>query len=87
MSEADEADNIIFEYSRPYSTIDSENLYFAACVYQAAYIELQANLKLAVEALEFIANGCLVEPDGGSPGEYDAIDSAREALAKIKGRK
>ena len=48
-----EADNIIFEYSRPYSTIDSENLYFAACVYQAAYIELQAKLDKVTLELEF----------------------------------
>ncbi len=39
------------------------------------------------EKLEFIAGGCLVPPDGGSPNLRDAIESAREALEILKGDK
>jgi hypothetical protein len=39
-------------------------------------------LKLA-EALEFIAGGCLVPPDGGSPCLDDAIIAASDELAKF----
>lgn len=31
-------------------------------------------------ALQHIANGCLVPPDGGSPCLQDAIDTAKEVL-------
>jgi hypothetical protein len=41
-------------------------------------------LAIAVEALEFISDGCLVPPDGGSPRLTDAIQTACEALAKIR---
>lgn len=34
--------------------------------------------------LEFIANGCLVPPDGGSPRFEDAIEAARQALQQDK---
>lgn len=37
-------------------------------------------------ALRFIAGGCLVPPDGGSPCFDDAIDAAREALAELEGK-
>lgn len=40
-----------------------------------------ANAQL-VEALKFIAGGCLVPPDGGSPTLQDAIEAAEKALAQ-----
>lgn len=36
-----------------------------------------------VEALKFIANGCLVPPDGGSPCIDDAIKEARQILKEL----
>lgn len=42
---------------------------------------LQAACTRYREALEWIAGGCLVPPDGGSPRLDDAIDVAAEALS------
>jgi len=47
--------------------------------------ELQNKLKVAEEALEFMKQGCLVPPDGGSPDIPDYINCATEALKKIEG--
>jgi len=41
-------------------------------------------LEVAVDALEFMANGCLVPPDGGEPRIEDYYTCASEALQKIK---
>jgi hypothetical protein len=37
-------------------------------------------------ALAFIANGCLVPPDGGSPKLEDAVTAAKEALTSEAGK-
>ena len=42
--------------------------------------EMQKRIAKLEAALKFIANGCLVPPDGGQPCFDDAIQSAREAL-------
>lgn len=47
---------------------------------QAAHRERHEELARLREALEWIADGCLVPPDGGSPRLEDAVDAAREAL-------
>ena len=47
--------------------------------------EAQAERDRLRAALEFIADGCLVPPDGGSPCFDDAIEAAREALQPPQG--
>ncbi len=47
----------------------------------AGLVELCAEM---AEALEFIASGCLVPPDGGSPKPEDASDTAKDVLAKAR---
>lgn len=44
MSDLKSANEIIEEYSKPYSSIDNGNLYFACCTYQAEYKKLQSEL-------------------------------------------
>lgn len=42
--------------------------------------EREAKMK---EALKFVADGCLVPPDGGNPCLEDAIEHARTTLAEL----
>jgi len=44
-----------------------------------AYKQTEDNKRLR-KALEFIASGCLVPPDGGSPTLEDAVERAQQAL-------
>ncbi len=53
-----------------------------------AFISYQSELirviELAEEKLAFIADGCLVPPDGGSPDICDYMKAANEALSEIR---
>lgn len=43
-----------------------------------------AKVQVLVDTLQFIANGCLVPPDGGSPDIGDAIEAAEKTLLEVK---
>lgn len=79
------------EFERWYGKLSSEKLtafddvWQAACEYKQSEIDkLEKELAVAVESLEFIETGCLVQPDGGSPDLMDAVKQARGALEKIR---
>lgn len=42
------------------------------------------DLKQVRDELLFIADGCLVPPDGGSPDIYDAMASAKRARTTLE---
>jgi hypothetical protein len=67
---------------------------FTACIASAEndYHKAMAKIKTLSEqneklreGLEFIASGCLVPPDGGTPNFEDAIEAARNTLKETEG--
>jgi hypothetical protein len=71
--------------SKPYNIGEAGGLAESLFEAQERIKKLENKIKITTEALDFIKWGCLTFPDGGSPDMMDAMNTAREALDKIKG--
>lgn len=95
MSDLKSADEIIEEYSKPYSTIDNGNLYFACCTYQTEYKKLQselAQLKEKCDDFEKVLKSIDTDTEIDEQGREWRMDKddmriiSRNVLEKWKGK-